>query len=63
MKDVFSIYERLLLNVHNEIQNDQDGITRNLAHIKELESRNIWLANRIQENIKAQRLLKEAQEK
>lgn len=62
-KDEFSIYERLINNINREVQSDQAGIQRNLSTIKELERTNTWLSRRIVENVKAQKLLLEAQSK
>jgi hypothetical protein len=57
--DEFHIWERLLQNVRKEIQQDEDGITRNDACIKELHERNEWLMRRLEENRLAEDVLSE----
>jgi hypothetical protein len=59
MTDEFHIWERLLQQVRNELQNDRDGIDRNLAHIDDLKERNEWLQRRIDQNELAEAALSE----
>lgn len=60
-QDEFRIWQRLLLNVQNEIRSDEDGIARNNAAILDLKGRNEWLSRRIKENRAAEAVLQEKQ--